>query len=1031
MWYFTKLAMKQRALTILMAVLLTAGSIWATFQLKLEFIPDIEMPFVMAITAYPDATPDEVAADVTGPIEKVIWDRWDGDGLRHIYSTSADGISVVFAEFDFGTNMQRVRDSIKEDTAPGVLELPLMVRALPALDPRMDENPQVVDLDPSMMPLVVFSLTGDLPAEQLGVIAETQIVPELLKVNGIRDAEIEGGEKEQVLISPDPELMNQSGVSMSGILGLLMQKAEYDSLGAVESLALGSAGVVLGDVADISLGPAPGTRISHTDGETSVVIAVIKAKDANTVETANALVERAEELRAGLGNGLELQPAFDQSDFIEDSISDLTNMALVGAALAIIIVFMFLAAFRASLVTAASIPLSILVGFLAMYASGITINMLTLSAMAIAVGRLIDNSIVVAEVTYRRMKAGEGFLDASINGAKEIAGPITASTLATVAIFIPLMFVGGIVGQLFVPFALTMTYALVASLVVALMVVPAFSRWFMGGGVKDKDKDKAKAARAGDSWYVKLYMPSLRWALGHRILTLVIAGALFVGSLGLIPVIGTSFLPEMPMSLMAVEIEMPPGTEIGQTVKAAEDVEDLIVGKEGVDMVLTAVGTTTTSVHAAVSVAFGGGDNTAEIMVLLDPDADQEKELEALDAAVQALPFAEYVTVLSGEEAQGSQMGFGGALEVNVSGEFADNVKLAAEMLLGRLAEIEAIDNLESDLSRVVPRLDIRVDSEKIRALGLTQQQELRVWEEKSILEMGAPVADVDVKLGDDRFGVFVKGVAMGLFQTEDPEATARALNLGVGSSLTLGDVAEVGLDQRRTHVGHIDLDIAASITGKITEKNVGSINSKIQKEMDAVEVDLEALGITDVEIEMGGVAEQMAESFQKMGIAIVIAMVIAYLILVLTMRSVLNPVIIMVSLPLASIGALVGLLVGGYTMGMSGMMGMLMLVGIVLTNAIVLIALVEQLQKQGTATHDALIEGGRTRLRPILMTALTTMFAMLPLAFGLGAGTLLAAELAVVVIGGLFSSTLLTLLVIPVIYSLVDGVRQRRAGSR
>ncbi len=896
------------------------------------------------------------------------------------------------------------------------------------MDPRVDENPQIVDLDPSMMPLVIFSLTGDVPAEQLGFIAETQIVPELLKVKGIRAAEIDGGEKEQVLISPDPELMNKWGVSMSGIIGLLMENPEYDSLGAVESLALGSADVVLGDVADVRLGPAPGTRIARTDGQASVGVAVIKAKDANTVEVANAVVQRAEELSAGLGNGLDFQPAFDQSDFIEDSISDLTNMALVGAALAIIIVFLFLAAFRASLVTAASIPLSILIGFLAMYASGITINMLTLSAMAIAVGRLIDNSIVVTEVTYRRMKAGEGFLEASINGAKEIAGPITSSTLATVAIFIPLMFVGGIVGQLFVPFALTMTYALIASLFVALMVVPAFSRWFMDGGAKDKDKDKP--ARDGDSWYVKLYMPSLRWALGHRILTLLIAGALFVGSLGLIPVIGTSFLPEMPMSLLVVEIEMPPGTEIGETVEAAKGVEELLVGRDNVDLVFAHIGATTTSVHAAVSVATGAGDNTAEINILLGPDADQDKELEALDAAVQDLPFAEYMTVLSGEEAQGSQMGFGGALEVNVTGESADNVKRAAEMLLGRLAEMEAIDNLESDLSRVVPRLDIRVDSDKIEALGL-KQQELQVWQEKSVLEIGAPVAGVKVTVDEDEYDVFVKGVAMGLFLTENPEATARALRLEVGSSLTLDDVAEVALDTRPTHVGHIDLDLAASITGKITEKNVGSVNSKIQKEMDAVEADLEALGITDVVIEMGGVAEQMAESFQKMGMAIVIAMVIAYLILVLTMRSVLNPLIIMVTLPLASIGALVGLLAGGYTMGMSGMMGMLMLVGIVLTNAIVLIALVEQLKKQGTATHDALIEGGRTRLRPILMTALTTMFAMLPLAFGLGAGTLLAAELAVVVIGGLFSSTLLTLLVIPVIYSLVDGVRQRRAGSR
>ncbi|MGB3128571.1 MAG: efflux RND transporter permease subunit, partial [Dehalococcoidia bacterium] len=366
-------------------------------------------------------------------------------------------------------------------------------------------------------------------------------------------------------------------------------------------------------------------------------------------------------------------------------------------------------------------------------------------------------------------------------------------------------------------------------------------------------------------------------------------------------------------------------------------------------------------------------------------------------------------------------------LDVSVSGEFADEVSTATALLFERLDAMDDILNLETDLSRVVPTLDIELDSEEVAARGLTEQG---LKQELALLMLGAPVDGVSVNVDGDSFGIFIKGVVGQLGFGEDPEkalALSNDLRIGGALSVPLGDVADVGLPERLTHIGHIDLNLAASITGQITAKDVGAVNRLVEDEIDAVQEDLAELGIEDVEIKPGGVAEEMADSFSKMGIAIMIAIVIAYLILVVSMRSILNPLIIMVSLPLASIGALLGLLITGHTLGMSAMMGVLMLVGIVLTNAIVLIALVEQLRKEGTSTYDALVEGGRTRLRPILMTALTTMFAMVPLAFGMGGGTLLAAELAVVVIGGLFSSTLLTLLVIPVIYSLVDGLRQRR----
>ena len=1024
MWYLTKLALKNRAVTILLAALLAAASIWGTFQLKREMIPDIQFPYVIVYAVYPDATPGEVEEQVTVPIEHVMWDEWEGKGLKHLNSTSADQICVVFAEFDFGTDMEAVNAFLETALGSTELDLPQAVRDFPLMNPRVEENPQVLAMDPSMMPLVAFSLTGDVPAEQLGVIAQEHVLPELQMVEGIAQAQIEGGGRDQVLVTLDPGQMNELGLPMSVLLGLISTIPEYGSIGELESIPVGVDGVTLGDVAETVVGPAPGTMLSRMDGEPAAIIVVMKDKDANTVEVANAVRERAEALPLAFEETLELSVLFDQSEFIEESISELTRMALIGAALAIVIVFLFLAAFRASLVTALSIPFSIVIGFLAMYFSGITINLLTLSAMAIAVGRLIDNSIVVAEVIYRRMKRGEDFMEASIGGSKEVAGPITSSTLATVAIFIPLIFVGGIIGELFLPFALTITFALIASLVVALMVVPTFSKWFVGG---KKVVSKESVIDPRNSWYQRLYVPSLRWALGHRAVTLIVTAVLFFASFALVPIIGTSFLPSMTEKMLVVQVELPPGTEVDTTSEVAGLIEALLVDNEAVDSYFAMVGTSTTSLQSAMSAAFGGGDNTAEIQIMLRDDADESKEQSDLEYALEGLMLQDFTTVLSGSEAMGSQMGFGTGLDISVSGESAEEVSTATALLFERLDAMDDILNLETDLSRVVPTLDIELDSEEVVARGLVEQE---LKQELALLMMGALVDEVSVNIDGDSFGIFVKGVVGQLGFGEDPvKALALANDLRVGGvlSVPLGDLAAVGLPERPTHVGHIDLNLAASITGEITAKDVGAVNRAVEDEIDAVLVELEELGIDNVEIKPGGVAEEMAEYTFKMAIAIIAAILIVFLILAVSMRSILNPLIIMVSLPLASIGALLGLLISGYAMGMSGAMGVLMLVGIVLTNAIVLIALVEQLRKEGTSTYDALVEGGRTRLRPILMTALTTMFAMVPLAFGVGGGTLIAGELAVVVIGGLFSSTLLTLLVIPVIYSLADGLRQRR----
>jgi HAE1 family hydrophobic/amphiphilic exporter-1 len=1003
MWRLSQLALRSRVITLVIVALLLGASIWALLGMKMEMIPDIQLPYITVITVYPRALPQAVANEVTAPIEEVIWERWQGKGLKHLYSTSAENVSAIFAEFEFGTDMESVDTSIKEGISG--LTLPPEVINLPQTNPEIGENPRVVPINMSMMPLVVLSMGGDIEPSKLKELANTQIVPVLAGIDGVLSVEIEGGENDEVVIAPNPQKMTEYGISLSQIVGFLAP--QYSSIDAIKNAPMGVDSVVLEDIADVEKGPPPSSVVYRTNGKPSLGILVMKKDEANAVDVANGVMARVEELKSSLGSGIELFPVFDQSDFIESSINELWEKALVGGALAIVVVFLFLMTIRASLVTAISIPLSILIGFLVMRAFGITINLLTLSAMSIAVGRLIDDSIVMVEVIFRRLQRGENFRDAAINGSKEIAMPITSATLATVAIFLPLIFVGGIVGELFIPFALTITFAMLASLFVAIMVVPALSNFLVGARAKVK---------VGDSWYHKLYSPTLKWALSHRALTLIIAAVLFFGSLGLIPVVGTSFMPSMTEKMVMVDISMPPGIDIRTTNEIAAKVESLLEGNDAIRSYNTTVGVSS-SLYGALSAVMGGGDNTAEITVYLKSDADLDKEAESLRLACEGLAGPSGNIIVTTSE-HGSQSGMSFSdLEVSIQGENQEGIAQTTLQLYEELRQLEGISNLESELTMVVPKLSIEIDMGKVLALGLTPEQLQQLQQEFYLLMQGSTLPGKEANINGEIYGVFVKGVASSLSDVTQ----AKELRIGYPQTLALGDIANVELRERQTHISRTDLNLSATIRGAITADDIGSVNMEVQKKINALQLP------PGVEVKIGGVAEMMGETFSRMGIAIFAAIVISLLILVITMRSILNPLIILVSLPLATIGAMLGLLVSGHTMGVSAMMGMLMLVGIVLTNAIVLIALVEDLRKSGISTYDALVQGGNTRLRPILMTALTTIFAMVPLAVGWGEGTLLAAELAVVVIGGLFSSTLLTLLVIPVIYSLVDRLRRRK----
>ena len=999
MWHLTKWALHSRLLTYILALVLAGASVWAFFGLKIELFPDISFPYTTIVTIYPQATADAVVREVTEPIEKFIWEEWSDKSLKHVTSKSTAGMSLIMAEFEYGTDMSAVTGRLNEGISG--ITLPAAVLNLPDLMGSDASNPQIIPINMNMIPMTELSVSGNLPPEQLKEIVDAQIVPALTQMDGVLRVDTDGGERDQVIITADPDKMNAAGVSVAQITGLLSN--EYTSLSEVENTPIGTGDTRLSDVASVRLSAPPSAAIIRTDGKPSVSISITKTETANTVETAAAVNTRVAELQEQLGDNVTIDTVFDQSDFINASVSQLWEKALIGSGLAILVVFFFLWAVRASLITAISIPLSVFIGFLCMRLSGVTLNLLTLSAVTIAIGRLIDDSIVMIEIIFRRMRRGEHFKEASINGAKEIATPITAATLATVAIFIPLMFVGGIVGEMFIPFGLTVTFTMLASLLVALALIPALSRFLVS--------KKAQAVTIRDNWYQKIYIKSLKWTLEHSTTVIISAVILLLGSIGLLLITGTSFMSgSMSEPTLNINITLPASADTAEVDAVAAEVEKILAENPSIRTFQATVGTSTTSMSGIMSTAMGsGGSNTASIVAYLKDDADMQTEVEAVSNACRGITDTGSITI-SGADS-GAGMGFSvSSLNISLQGENQDKIAAVTAQLMEKLQKVGGIADLKSDLTTVVPKLNITVDPAKAMSSGLPLTQLTQLQQEFVILMYGGTVPGKTVTLDNESYSFYFNSIVPTLTSVDQ----AKNLKIGFPQSVTLNDLALVTMEELPSHISHTDTTLSATITATITQKDVGAVNQAIEDEINALP------DHPGVDIVTAGVMEEMTNTFNRMYIAIIIAIVIVFAIVIIMMRSFRNPLIIMISLPLAFIGSITALLIGGYTLGVSAMMGLLMLVGIVLTNAILLVSMVEEQRKNGLDVKDALIEGGKIRLRPILMTALTTILAMIPMTVSVSTGTMLTAELAIVVIGGMVSSTFLTLFVIPAVYNLV-----------
>ncbi|MFD6426336.1 efflux RND transporter permease subunit [Streptomyces sp. NPDC060198] len=1021
MSWLSRFSLAQRALIGLISVIALVFGAIAIPQLKQQLLPTIELPMVSVLAPYQGASPDVVEKQVVEPLENAIKAV---DGIEGVTSTASEGNAIVMASFDFGD----------EGTKQLVADIQQAVnRARSQLPEGVD--PQVVAGSTDDIPAVVLAVTSDKDQQALADQLDHTVVPALEDIEGVGQVAISGVQDMQVSVVPDDQKLAAAGLSPASVsqalqaaggtmaAGSFAESGEsrtiqvgggFTSLRQIEDVrivpgaATGKPGkpVRLGDVATVKQEEATPVSITRTNGKPSLAVAATMDKDGSAVAISDAVEKILPDLRKDLGAGAELTVVTDQGPAVSKAISGLTIEGALGLLFAVVVILIFLASIRSTLVTAVSIPLSVVLALIVLWTRDLSLNMLTLGALTIAIGRVVDDSIVVLENIKRHLGYGEERQSAIVAAVKEVAGAVTASTLTTVAVFLPIGLVGGMVGQLFGSFSLTVTAALLASLLVSLTVVPVLSYWFLRapkGTDENPDEARRKAEeKEAASRLQRIYVPVLGFATRRRVTSVVIALVILLGTFGMAPLLKTTLFDEGEQEVISLTQELAPGTSLDAADEAARKVEKVITADKSVKDYQVTVGS------SGFLAAFGGstGANQASYQITLKDAGDYDAAQKRIEEGLAKLDGIGQTSIAAGG-------GFGSQdLSVVVKAADPDVLRKASEEVRAEVKKLDGVTDVQSDLSQSVPRISVRAN-DKAAAAGFDQTT-------LGALVTGAVGGTKSGKamLDDTERDVVVKSAtpATTMAQLED---------LKVGA-VRLSQIADVEVVDGPVSMTRIDGQRAATITARPTDEDTGGVSQELTKKLDALDLPEGATAT------IGGVSADQSDAYTKLFLAMLAAVAIVFMLLVATFRSLIQPMILLVSIPFAATGAIGLLLVTGTPMGVPAMIGMLMLIGIVVTNAIVLIDLINQYRSQGMGVVEAVVEGGRHRLRPILMTALATIFALLPMALGItGEGGLISQPLAVVVIGGLITSTLLTLLLVPTLYAMVELGKERRAEKR
>lgn len=1067
---FINFNLKNKFALLLMTLIVVAAGLYSGLHMKMETIPNINIPLITITTVDPGATPQQISDQITNPLENAVKNL---NGVDTVSSSSAQNVSSIQIQYKFSKDMSKALTEAKD--AISSVGLPNGVN-----------QPKVSRLSFNQVPVITLSVTGKgIDMTALTKRVENDISPALSGLNGVASVSVTGQQSQEIQLTFKDSQLKKYGLTAKQVeqtiqadkvnlpLGLYnlngteksivvngninslndlknlkvpytpqspstgqasgshlgtgsnaagqgtgqgsgqsqtqtaqgtstnqagqnsgaTQQAQTSQKAAINSLPT----VTLKDLAGLTLVKKVDS-ISKTNGKDSISLQVVKSPDSNTVDVVNAVQSQLQQFKKDYKD-VSIISTYDQGKPIVDSVHTMLSKALFGAIFAMLIILIFLRNIRTTLISVVSIPLSILIALLILKQMNVTLNLMTLGAMTVAIGRVVDDSIVVIENIYRRIGTeGEILKGRELIrvATHEMFRPIASSTIVTIAVFLPIAFVTGMVGQLFLPFALTMVFALLSSLLVAVTVVPAMAHGLLGRGIKKRGQQHRGPGRSA-----RVYKGILNWALEHKWITSGIAVLLLIASIALVPRIGLSFLPNQSQKMVIETYNPDPGMTLDQVKKVAANAEKYFEGRQGVKTIQYSLGGQNPMNPAASNQALFYVEYNKSFTNFTQ---EQDQVLKDLKAQTSKGQWASQNFSSTGSTNQ---------MTVNLYGNSIGQLKPVVTQIESIMKKQSQLEQVSSSLSKSYQEYTLVAHPSEISKYGLTAAQV-----GMALQQPGKPSSLTTVKINGKDVNVYVKTEAKNYKDIQD--MLNQKLQSPIGKSVKIGDLVSTQKGSTADTITKKDGSLTLSVSANIKGNDISKVSKNVQNEINQLSLP------SGVKVDMGGVTQNMKNSFSQLGLAMLAAIAVVYLILVITFGGALAPLAILFSLPFTIIGGLVGLWISGESLSISAMIGALMLIGIVVTNAIVLIDRVIHKENEGLSTREALLEAGMTRLRPILMTAIATIFALLPLALGYESSGFISKGLGITVIGGLASSTLLTLVIVPIVYEALSKLRRK-----
>ncbi|MEH7402894.1 MULTISPECIES: efflux RND transporter permease subunit [Bacillaceae] len=1021
----TKLSLKNTISVIILSVLVLVGGIYSAQKIQIETFPDVSFPAVAVQVVYPGASSEDIETEVTKPIESGLMKLENYDQLT---STSSENMASIFLIYPFGSDMDKIEKDV--DNVINKTKLP----------DKAEATVQRIAMDSAPIYQVAIANNGQVKDLQQSI--EKDLLPQIKKINGVSDVSLQGTKDEEIQIVVDNKKAEEKGISLdtikTAIQGLdyavplgsvenngktvsVRMKGTLNSVDQIKKTVLSSAAaqssqmgtmtqgaqlgrgagqaqtvtpknVTVADIADVKVVSVQ-DQISRYNGKESYILSVSQTQDSNTADVATSVKKEIKTFKKD--NNVETHVIMDNGKEIEKSVSSLIKEGLLGALFTVVVILLFLRNIRATIISILSLPISIFATISVLNSLGYTLNIMTLGGLVVAIGRIVDDSIVVIENIYRwKQQKGNQYKkkEMALYATKEVIGAIASSTFATVVVFLPLAFVSGIIGEFFRPFAISVVVSILTSLIVAIILIPTLGAKFLSKPLKE---------HSNDTRFMRGYEKLLRSALKRKWIVILLSIVLLAGSLSMIPLLGFSFLPGSVNKTLQVTATLPSNSTVDQSNVVAKELEKYFADSDKIDSVQATVGG-----KRDFMMNMDGGKNKAIFQINLKDGKNMDKELSKINKEVPSIVDAKVKgTTITAKELSQNGPPTGNNIDVNLYSANFNDLKNAASKIEKELNSDDRLKNVSNNLKDVQPKLEITLN-DKAHDENISMFQVMGAINEKiNDVEIG----DYDLNGETNKLTVGYKTKAT---SKEDIEKIKFMTATGPKE---IKDYVTISQKDAPVSINHDDGKMFASVSAEVKGKDTAAITKDVTNHLNKIDLP------KSVDMKIGGGLDMISDGFSSLGIAMVVAVGLVFLIMSMTFGGLRTPFVILTSLIFVPVGAFLALFIGKQTLSMSAMIGLLMLIGIVVTNAVVLLDRVEHNRKNGLDVTDSLIEASKTRLRPILMTALATILALVPMALSNSTSGLISKGLAVTVIGGLTTSTFLTLIIIPVIYKLVS----------